>query len=483
MTYSKKIRIADVSINKFSSKGHGIGPFVRVDGTTAEAEVAFTIPGDHVQSSLYVKRRGRWQGRIDQLLEASPDRIEPRCIHFATCGGCKWQQMTYAKQLEYKQSSVKEIFKNVLNPSVDFRSIVPSVSEWAYRNKMEFSFSSDLSRQKFLGLIIDASKGKVLNLTECHLVNPWFIETLKSVRKWWESTPIDAYQMSRNTGSLRTLTLREGTNTGDRMVFLTVSGNPDFAIHKSQLNSFVLSVRQSMGTDFPEAQLSIFLRIQQIAKGSPTNFYEMHLFGPDHIEEKLEIQSNAHQPSSTFKFIISPTAFFQPNTKQAERFYSLALQMADINQGSVVYDLYCGTGTLGICSSKIAKEVVGVEISREAALDARQNAALNGAHNVTIIAGEVRHVLNQIQVEKKLPAPDVVLVDPPRAGLDPDSMLQLIQLNSPKILYISCNPSTQITNVEELMQHGYQVKIIQPIDQFPQTVHIENLVLLIKNPT
>lgn len=479
MAYSKKPRLADVSIQSFSSKGHGVGNFIRADSSSAEAEVSFTIPGDVVRSALHTKKRGKWQGRIEEILKPSDDRIIPRCIHFASCGGCRWQQMSYAHQLQYKELFVKKCFNIIPGLNVNFNSIIGSENEWAYRNKMEFSFSSDINKNKFLGLIMDSSKGKVINLTECHLVNPWFVDALKEVRHWWEESNLDAYHMGRNTGSLRTLTLREGMRTGDRMAMLTVSGNPDFAIHKSKLDSFVSSVRRACGSSFPtEEKLSIFLRIQQIAKGMPTNFYEMHLFGPDHIKEKLEIQMDSTRPASIFKFMISPTAFFQPNTRQAERFYSLALQMAGINRESVVYDLYCGTGTLGICASKLAKEVIGIEISPEAALDARQNAALNHSNNVNIISGEVRHVLDQIQSEKKLPMPDVVLVDPPRAGLDPDAIRQLIRLNAPQILYISCNPQTQALNVAELMQHGYVVKTIQPIDQFPQTIHIENIVLL-----
>lgn len=481
MTYSKKNRIEDVTIKNFSTKGHGVGSFVRTDGSSGEAEISFTIPGDLVRATLYNKRRGRWQGKIDEILQPSSDRIHPKCVHFATCGGCKWQQMTYETQLRYKQSFVKEIFENFLNPSIDFRPIVGS-QEWAYRNKMEFSFSGDINKNKYLGLIIDSSKGKVVNLTECHLVNPWFVKTLKAVREWWEASDLDAYHMHRNTGSLRTLTLREGMNTGDRMVFLTVSGNPDYALTRQQLENFVQAIQKSFEASFDiENKLSIFLRIQQIAKGMETQFYEMHLSGPDHIKETLSIQMQAQNEPATFKFTISPTAFFQPNTKQAERFYSLALQMADINPTSVVYDLYCGTGTLGICASKLAKEVIGVEISPESSLDARQNAALNHSKNVTVITGDVREVLRQIQIEKKLPVPDVAFVDPPRAGLDADAMQQLIQLKPPKILYISCNPSTQAINVAQLLEQGYRIEIIQPVDQFPQTVHIENLILLTKS--
>lgn len=478
MPYSKQTRFADVKINKFSSKGNGVGQFER-SGGFSDAEISFAIPGDIIHAALLGKKRGKWSGRVDEIIHPSPERILPKCIHFGSCGGCRWQQMSYEAQLKHKESIIKNIFSPLISSDYVIHPIVGSVDEWNYRNKMEFTFSSDLNRNKYLGLIMDSSKGRVLNLTECHLVNSWFIEALKAVRHWWEASNLEAYHMSRNAGSLRTLILREGIKTGDRMVMLTVSGNPDFALKRHDLDSFVAAIRNAIPVS-DNSKLSIFLRIQQIAKGMATNFYEMLLDGPDHIEEQLDIQLDPDKAPMTFKFVVSPSAFFQPNTKQAEKFYSRALQLAKINENSVIYDLFCGTGTLGICASKVAKQVIGIELSPEAALDARQNAALNKCQNVTILSGTVQQVLNQIHSEKKYPLPDIVLVDPPRSGLDPEGMRQLIRLNAPTILSISCNPQTQAVNVAELMQHGYAIKSIQPFDQFPQTIHIENLIQLEK---
>lgn len=479
MAYSKQNRSALVKIHRFSNKGHGIGQFERADATLADAEISFAIPGDLIQAVLHGKKHGKWMGRIEDIQEPSLERITPKCIHFGSCGGCRWQQMSYENQLKTKENIIKNIFNPLITSPAEMRPIIGSPSIWKYRNKMEFSFSTDLNQNKYLGLILDSSKGKVLNLMECHLVNTWFIDALKAVRSWWEESKLEAYHMRRNTGSLRTLVLREGIRTGDRMAILNVSGNADFALKRHDLDSFVAAIRDAMDFDSFNGQLSIFLRIQQIAKGMSTQFYEMLLDGPDHIKEQLEIQIENQKPIS-FKFNVSPTAFFQPNTRQAEKFYALALQLANINENSVVYDLFCGTGTLGICASKMAKIVVGIEISPEAALDARQNAILNQCQNVTIMSGSVRDVLSQIQNEALFPPPDVVLIDPPRAGLDPEAMRQLIRLNAPTILYIACNPQTQALNVAELQQHGYIIKIIQPFDQFPQTVHIENLILLTK---
>ncbi len=477
MTYSKKKRVADVQIEKLSIKGNGVGQFERLDGTVSEAEISFAIPGDSIRSSLG-KKRGKWVGSIEDIIQPSSSRIDPKCVHFGVCGGCRWQQMSYEQQLKTKESIVKNIFSPIVNDDSKIRSIIGCENIWAYRNKMEFTFSTDINRNKYLGLIMDSSKGRVLNLSECHLVNSWFMDAVKAIRLWWEASNLDAYHLTRNTGSLRTLILREGIHTGDRMVMLTVSGNPDFALSKHDMESFVAAIRAAIEPASFTSKLSIFVRIQQIAKGMSTNFYEMLLYGPDHIEETLDIRIDPDGPPTTFKFVVGPSVFFQPNPRQAERFYSLALQLAKIRENTVVYDLFCGTGTLGICASKMAKAVIGIEISPEAASDARQNAKLNDAQNVTIYSGAVRHMLNQIQ-EKSL-SPDVVLLDPPRAGLDPEAMRQLIQLNPPTILFISCNPQTQAVNVKELIQNGYHVEVIQPFDQFPQTVHIENLILLKK---
>lgn len=218
------------------------------------------------------------------------------------------------------------------------------------------------------------------------------------------------------------------------------------------------------------------MRIQQIAKGRPTNFYEMLLYGPDHIRETLYLPVEG-QPPQPLHFRISPSAFFQPNTAQAERLYERALKLADLTSDSLVYDLYCGTGTLGICAAKHVKQVVGIELSPESVLDARENLKENGLSNVVIRAGDVGQVLANLAQETKQ-HPDVVMVDPPRAGLDPKAIEHVLALQAPKLIYISCNPATQAANLDPLLKGGYRLQAVQPVDQFPQTVHVENIVVL-----
>jgi 23S rRNA (uracil1939-C5)-methyltransferase len=480
MGNQQKGRSVTVQINDLSKKGNGLGIAELEHGPPLRVEVPFTMPGDVVRAHVHRKRSGVYAGILEELITPSPNRIAPRCAHFGVCGGCRFQHMSYEQQLSYKEAQVRQYFEKLITPDVSFKPIIGSQSPWQYRNKMEYSFSSDAAGKKYLGLVMDSSRGKVLNITECHLTNPWFVEALKCVRSWWQESNLDAYNMYRDKGSLRTLTLREGLRTGDRMVVLTVSGNPEYALHKQHLESFVAFLRAAIEPVDSNSCLSIFLRIQQIATGMTTNIYEMHLYGADHIRETLHIQVNPQEPPTDILFKISPSAFFQPNSGQAEVLYSTALRLAEIPKDAVVYDLYCGTGALGLCISKYVKQVVGIELSPESALDARNNAKQNGCNNLTIISGAVRHTIQYLQ-EQNMPPPDVVMVDPPRPGLDPDALKSLLKLSAPKILYISCNPSTQALNVEELVQNGYRIVAIQPVDEFPQTYHVENIVLLAKS--
>lgn len=321
--------------------------------------------------------------------------------------------------------------------------------------------------------MMEGSKGRVLNLQECHLVSSWFIDILKKVREWWNESNLLAYHPLKNRGSLRTLTLREGLRSQDKMVCLTVSGNPDFALNKSQLQSFVKAC-VSAGGPVVSGALSIFLRIQQVMKGMPTQFYEMQLLGPDVIHEELYLFDK------TLRFQISPSAFFQPNTRQAELLYQRAFELVKLDTSMVVWDLYCGTATLGIAAASRAKYVIGIELQPESVLDARANIELNQLKNIEIIQGDVGKTLKKLQEEESVPYPDLIMVDPPRAGLD-SLALSLIKTIAPQtILYISCNPETQAANIKVLCDSGYFISALQGVDQFPHTFHVENIAVLRK---
>jgi 23S rRNA (uracil-5-)-methyltransferase RumA len=383
--------------------------------------------------------------------------MNPLCIHVPDCGGCSFQQIPYSDQLIQKQAEIEKIFAPF---DVPVSPIIPCKDPCRYRNKMEFSFSQNKAGDRYLGLILRKSRGKVFNLQECLISPSWMSEALQRVRSWWESTPLSAFNFRSGQGTLRTLTLREGRRTGDRLAMLTVSGDPRFALTRAQLNGFVKAL--------DDPQMSIFLRVQQAIPSRPTQFYEMLLSGPDHITEKLHLQGK------TLTFKISPTSFFQPNTEQAEVLYNQAIEIANMSPHSTVYDLYCGTATLGMAFALKAEKVIAIELNPHAVFDAKTNAEVNEISNIDIQCGDVGKLLSEASILQ----PDLAIVDPPRPGLDSLAIAALKRLQPQHILYVSCNPLTQAQNITELSE--YQIIYVQPVDQFPHTPHIENIVLLLR---
>lgn len=526
--------MTQLHIDRLSPKGRGIAHFQQTpQNPISQVEVLRGIPGDEVQVELGKKKRGKYTSLLKSIITPSPSRVAPRCSHAEYCGGCSVQQMDYAAQLREKQALVEKAFSGFQGT---IHPIIPSDSPWEYRNKMEFSFSENRAGEQFLGLMIAGAKSKVFNLQECHLASPWFSQALIAVREWWKKSGLRAYRLS-DEGSLRTLILRESRRTGDKMAMLTVSGNPQYAVKKSQVQEFIKTLKGVL-PEKEQARLSIFLRIQQIAKGSPTQFFEIHLHGPDHIEEILTIDTGEATACLTFK--ISPTSFFQPNTNQAEVLYSKAIQMlrtypskeassigggflADfrfffrgvctrlmlpLQKGSKigskssqnrqkplieigskeraeitnrptigrVLDLYCGTGTLSMAMATLAKEVIGIELNPHSIFDAESNRERNQIKNLRFIQGDVGKKLGELSDRHF----DVVVVDPPRVGLEPPALAQILSLQADKILYISCNPASQAENIKVLVQGGYELLALQPVDQFPHTMHIENIAVLQK---
>jgi 23S rRNA (uracil1939-C5)-methyltransferase len=443
-----------LTIDHLSSKGHGIAQH-----HSKTIEVIGALPDEHVRINVH-KRRRKQTAQIEELLSCSLKRISLRCAHAPACGGCTLQHLSYAEQLKEKEALIHRYFAPYLSTAKVY-PIIPCQDPWRYRNKMEFSFSQDKAGNHYLGLIIAASKGRVANLKECHLSPTWFTEALIAVRAWWEGSGLLAYHPPSDRGSLRTLTLREGKRTDDKMAILTVSGNPDFALTARDLESF----KQTLLPLFPN--LSLFLRIQQLCKGAPTQFYEVVLSGEDHIKEILYINGR----SLTFK--ISPSSFFQPNSSQAEILYSTALNM--IQASGHALDLYSGTSTLSCILSLKAQRVTAVELNPYAVFDARVNQENNQIANLEIIQSDVKDFLKTLSS-----APDLIVLDPPRTGLDPAARQSLLELSPATLLYISCNPKTQAEDLLSFFQAGYIVKEIRPIDQFPHTMHVENIALLEK---
>jgi 23S rRNA (uracil1939-C5)-methyltransferase len=464
-----------VEVTELDEEGFGKGVLTKQDGSTKTLIIPYSLVGDVVDVEVWRGRKRKHAiGHIKEIVTKSQDRQEARCSHFGMCGGCSFQHMAYDKQLSIKEEKIKKLFSDPLFQTGRLYPIIGSPKSWNYRNKMEYSFSQNAKGDRYLGLMIANTRGYVFNLNECHLVDSWFAKTCQAARAWWEENGLLAYAHGKDSGSLRTLTLRQGASSGDRMVILTVSGNPEYALKQHDLDSFVRAM-QEVAAPLAPAHLSLVLRIQQIAKGSPTQFYEMILSGPDYIREyvKAATQDGTEQ---TLEFQISPQAFFQPNTTTANILYRRALELAAIHSQSVVYDLYCGIGVFGMCASLLAKKVVAIELSPESAYDAKTNSARLGLDRFTIYKGDVGKVLEE-KKEELLP-PDVVILDPPRAGLDERAIEEVLRLKPACIVYVSCNPATQSQNVRAFIEKGYTLESLQPVDQFPHTPHVENIVVL-----
>lgn len=365
-----------------------------------------------------------------------------KCRHFGSCGGCKHQDIDYETQLKNKEKFVFDLFG-------DASEIIPCKNPWHYRNKMEFTFSEKKDGTKSLGLY--RSKGGVEHLQECYLTPPWFQDVQDRAFAWWQKTTLKAYYPPKNLGSLRTLTLR---GTQSKMIILTVSGEESFALSEDEIASF----QKAMPKD-----ASVILLTQVLKKKTPTQFIERLLNGSPYFEEKI-----AH-----LNFRIKPLAFFQPNNEQAAIIYSKALELSELDASTVVFDLYSGTGTLGMFAAERAKQVISIELNPDSVQCACENALKNKIENITLLQGDVGKILKTITQK-----PDLILLDPPRPGLDQNAIDTILSIQPPKILYISCNPLTQARDAELFLNAGYQIKAIQPVDQFPHTPHIENILLM-----
>jgi 23S rRNA (uracil1939-C5)-methyltransferase len=448
--------MVEIEITGYSKKGHGVG-----ESSSGTVEVPGAAIGDRVEVALGKRRGGIYKGSLLRILCPSPYRTDVTCGHAALCGGCSWQHLCYSAQIELKGKKVATLFASLIGKG-NFFPILPCLPPWHYRSKMEFTFSQNKAGKKFLGLIMKRSRGKVENLEECSIAPPWMAFLLATVREWWEKSSLQAYHPHTNSGSLQTLTLRQGKGTGEKMVILTVSGNHDDFLKKNHLASFKETVLESLGED-----VSLFLQIHRASKGKPSASYEMHLHGPDVLREILSIRGH------TFTFTVSPSSFFQPNLHQVEKLYTRALEIAQPTSEMSVYDLYAGTGTLGMIFAPFVRKVVCVESNPYAICDAKTNVETNHLSNLRIIEGDVSEVLSALCHRI-----DLIILDPPRAGLDKKTLKHLIRLRPKKILYISCNPITQRSDIFTLAEAGFHLKTLQPVDQFPHTPHIENIAFL-----
>ena len=432
-----------VEIAAFNKKG-----FCTSDNTPGV--IMSAIPGEKGTLKKISGKGRRALYILEGLLEKSSDRVDARCKHFTSCGGCSLQHVSYQRQLQEKENKVKKLF-----PGEAVSPITGMDDPWRYRGKMEYTFSQNKAGEKFLGLIKPKSRGFVENLTECHIVDTWYTEVLAKVRDYWIDSSIEAYNLFSDTGSLQTLTVRKSVFTQSKMVILTVSGNADFALSKEVLNGLVAAI--------DDENCSIFLQIKCISKGTPTRFYEMHLSGPSYFEEKL-LGTN---------FMMSPKAFFQPNPVMAEKFFTAIKDSLQLSGTEKILDLFSGIGTISMLLSPYAEHIVAVEIGKEAVCDARENIEVLEIDNIEIYADDVS---NFIKTRGEHFIPDIVVIDPPRCGIGRVAIEFLEKLKPAKVAYLSCNPITQKEDIDQLL--SYKISSIRPFDQFPHTPHLENLVIL-----
>tara|TARA_Y100000588_G_scaffold393231_2_gene508323 strand:+ start:149411 stop:150796 length:1386 start_codon:yes stop_codon:yes gene_type:complete len=453
----KKGEILNLDIDSLAYGGRGVarhGQFV--------VFVDKALPSEKVNALIYKTRKGYGEARILDVLSESNGRVEPVCEHFSYCGGCSHQHLEYSEQLTQKKNQVKDIFMRQAGiNNLEITSIIPSESAYHYRNKMEFTFSSrrwrlpDEKPQKpadyALGLHIPKRWDKILDINNCHIQQMKGNDILNFVREESKKLNIKPYNQKTHIGFLRHLVLRFGINTGDIMVNIVTS------YEDTELLTPLVKILVSK---FPEIN-SVVNNINTKKADTAYGEWENTLSGQSYIEEKI----------GDLTFEISSNSFFQTNTLQAENLYETILSGADLSGTETVFDLYSGTGTIALYLARYAQEIIGFEAVDTAVEDALRNSVINGVGNVRFIR---KNLEKKIQ-DSTLPDPDVIVVDPPRAGLVGKAIDSILSYQAKKIIYVSCNPSTQARDTVSILDKGYALKSMTLIDMFPHTPHIETV--------
>jgi 23S rRNA (uracil1939-C5)-methyltransferase len=425
---------------------------------TDEGIVVFVrggVPGDRALVEI-TKRKPRFAaGKIVQLLEPSSLRITPRCEYFGRCGGCKWQYLDYQDQLRFKQQQIVDTLKRIGKlQDVPVNDIIGMESPWYYRNKMEFTFGWDDSKGLILGQHFAERWDKLVDLHTCYLQSEASVDIFSLCRDFARKQEFSAFSTETGKGLLRHIVIREGKHTGDIMVNVVTSGE-----YFPQMDRFV----RYLLVGYPLAT-GIFQTINR-RKGKSSQGQEQHLlFGEPTITETI----------NEFSFEISAKSFFQTNTIQAEQLYQTVRRMADENRQGIAVDLYCGTGAIAFHLASQFETVYGIELVEDAVVNAKQNAERNNIANVSFFCGEVQKVFPELLQT----APELIVVDPPRAGLSKKIVRHILKVSPHQLLYVSCNPATLARDLAMLTDGGYVVVEVQPIDMFPHTYHIETIVNL-----
>ncbi len=464
---TKRVVFEDIEILDAGAKGKSIAK--APDGRVIFVNNA--VPGDVATIQTYKKRKSYYEGKAISFSKYSDKRVDPVCEHFGTCGGCKWQSMDYSHQLYFKQKEIENNLKRIGGLVLpDISPIIGSSETYFYRNKMEFSFSNnkwltkeqidsdkEIPNRNALGFHIPGMWDKILDINKCHLQRDPSNDIRNFVKTSAETLSLTFFNTRKQEGFLRTLMIRTST-TGDLMVVIQFYFEDK--LNREQLMDMVAN-------QFPE-----ITSLQYVinSKGNDT-IYDQDVIcyhGEDHIFEEME----------GLRFKINAKSFYQTNSEQAHKLYQITRDFAGLTGNELVYDLYTGTGTIAQFVSKLARKVVGVEAVPEAIEAAKENAILNKIDNTFFFTGDMKKIFNDTFISDN-GTPDVVITDPPRDGMHADVVSQLLKIAPEKIVYVSCNSATQARDLK-LMDEHYEVKIVQPVDMFPQTHHVENVVLLKK---
>jgi 23S rRNA (uracil1939-C5)-methyltransferase len=443
-------------------------------GKAPDGRVIFltnTVPGDVVDVTTTKKRKAYFEGVATKFHSLSDKRVKPECEHFGVCGGCKWQDMGYEHQLYYKQNEVENNLKRIGHLELpEISPILGSEKQYFYRNKMEFSFSDsrwltleeiessdEIKDRNALGFHIPGMWDKILDIKKCHLQQDPSNAIRLETKQFAQANDMAFFNPRNQTGLLRTLMIRT-SSTGEIMVLIQFSENNE-AKRKLLLHH--------LKDKFPEITSLLFVVNQK----QNDTIYDQNIIcyhGRDHIFEEME--------GLTFK--INAKSFYQTNSEQAFELYKTTRDFANLSGNEVVYDLYTGTGTIAQFIAKKAKKVIGIESVPEAIEDAKANAKRNNIDNVDFFVGDMKNVFNEDFISAN-GTPDVIVTDPPRNGMHKDVVQQILNIAPKKVVYVSCNSATQARDLE-LMKDVYDVAKVQPVDMFPQTHHVENVVLLEK---
>jgi 23S rRNA (uracil1939-C5)-methyltransferase len=443
----------EVRIDSLAYGGSGVG---RVDGFVVF--VRGGLPGDLVRARVTKVKRGFAEASAAAVLEASSERVSAPCRHFGVCGGCRFQDLAYESQVSAKERQVRDALARIgriSEPPVE--EIVPAASLYHYRNKLEYSFTA-AEEGVALGFHRAGRWDEVVDIEECLLTTDLGNAVRLAVREWAIEEKLEPYSQETGEGYLRHLVYREGRNTGQVLVVLVTAPGERFE------TGYLVDVLRR----FPEVR-SIHWAINDTLAERTHDLPTRLLWGDDAIEEQL----------LGLRVRIRPNAFLQTNTEMAERLYGMARELAALTGEENVYDLYCGTGTIGLALASDARTVWGLEISEEAVACAIENAELNGIANARFFAGNVGQTLREL-AEQAGP-PDVAVVDPPRAGLAGKALKRTGELGAPRLVYVSCNPTTLASDVKVLREdYGYELLRCRPVDMFPHTPHVESVSLLEK---